>query len=333
MRTYFLCAAFLICGVVGGFSQRSSSDSSSSVLSSNPKDLVGVWEVWGRTSRSEAPTRRFEFLPDGTAYDTWFFRTSDGDSSERRRRDWKQVADRILITGASSSQTVEIRVPFDLNNLELTEITTNTDSTRTTTMKASRASEASSNDQARPQSHANQNLVSSDTEAELDDEPLSERITSKVAISKQSRKDNWYQNENVSLNITLRNTDLKLPTGPLKLEFWILAKNLENTRQVGVLQKSALDAAMGVGLSDKEFKAATDPIMNRFYNYSNYRNGFEANGWIIRVTNRKGKIVALEASRPEWKRSSEALDKLEKGRVYTNDLKLIEGDRMPYYGF
>lgn len=298
-------------------------EASERTASFNVQDLFGIWAVGGDGRRPSS--RSFEFLPDGTVFDTQQFSSSGGGgkTTERRRRSWILQQDKVVISdtntsGQSGNPVVEISIPFDKNRLELREVSTSADSTRTTTMFATMAAPSS----APP--HGNTPAADSST-------PVKLQLT--VSPSVKTTTDGYYKVQKMSLVVTLKNSDLKNATGPLTVSYWILGKTTNDAKQFCLLKNGSFTCSLGFELSSRELKKVTEPVANRFYAYSYGSSSYsEYEGWLVVVKNSANQVIAVKSNKPEWEHQFEKASRLQRGDVYNFHLDKMDGMHVYYEG-
>jgi len=252
-----------------------------------------------------------------------------GTSTQRRKRGWTAQPDKVVVAdlggaGTGGSNTVEIAVPFDKNRLALVEIYNSQNSTRTTTMFATMTAPLSPPGGVPPSGSQVPDAAARPTQ------PPSTKILLSVTPSVKNSTEGYYKIQKLSLTITLKNTDLKVLSGPLAVNFWILGKQGQGGKQFCLLKSGNFSTTLGTDFSNRETKTATEPMMNRFYSYSSCHYA-EYEGWIVVVKNSSGQLVAVKASKPDWERQLERAATLERGVVYDLKLNKLDGMRSYYY--
>lgn len=319
------------------FSTCSAADLAGDFSSSALRDLVGTWTVEQGESMSRSGgrySRSFEFLPDGTVFETTSYPTSGGGTStQRRKRGWTAQPDKVVVAdlggaGTCGSNTVEIAVPFDKNRMALVETYNSQDSTHTTTMFATMTAPPATPGGVPPSGSQVPDAAARPTQ------PPSTKILLSVTPSVKNSTEGYYKIQKLSLTITLKNTDLKVPSGPLAVNFWILGKQGQGGKQFCLLKSGNFSTTLGTDFSNRETKTATEPTVNKLYNpaFVISSSGYaEYEGWIVAVKNSAGQLVAVKASKPDWERQLEKAAVLERGAVYDLKLNKLEGVRSYYY--
>jgi len=283
-------------------------------------DLCGKWAIRSEGSRSE---RTFEFFPDGQVTETIMYTSSSGETTETYQKLWKIQGDKIFIspksTDGNSNQSIFIDLPFDTSNLQITEVWMSASSTRQSKLFAERTEAPKS---------------SSGLAVPAATPPPPSAVLTKLGISvnpstKNSTQD-YYKIQRISLNITLKNACLRESTGLINVSYWILGKNVSDSKQFCVFSKGKFDCSLGSSISDREFKRSTDTYLNKYYSYFS-SGGFEYAGWIVAVSDSSGNIAVIKASKPEWERQGDKLPGLEVDNVYDLPLNKVNGARVPRY--
>ncbi|MFZ4774492.1 MAG: hypothetical protein ACOYM3_03970 [Terrimicrobiaceae bacterium] len=289
--------------------------------SMNPQDLAGIWAFEGGGQYS-ASSRLLEFLPDGTVFESNRHSNSGGGyTTERRKRVWVLQQNKILInepsgSGRSGYPTIEIALPFNKTRLELSEVYTSTDTTRTSTMFATRTTPPAPS-------------PAPGTSPSANAAPLgAAKVQLTVTPSVKNSTDSYYKVQKLSLSVTLKNSDLKVSSGPLTVNYWILGVQTQDAKQFCLLKSGTFTCSLGTQFSDREFKTTTEPIMNRFYPYSSSYS--EYGGWIVVVKNSSGQVIAVKASKSEWERQFVKAVTMERGTVYDLRLNKLDGLRAYY---
>jgi hypothetical protein len=260
------------------------------------EELFGVWKVG---AEGGAANRTLEFRPDGSAVEA---ATAAG--SQPLRRTWSVEDGKILITGTPGWR-MEIPLPFHKQKMALTEITETADTTVTRRLEATRAAPTAA-PAAKP----------SPTTTSLS------RIA--LTVTPSRRSDGAYPAvQTLSLTLTLRNADIRNPTGPFQVEYLILGADERDARLFALLDRGSFAAELGASIADRELKRTTDPRVVKYYHAS--RGYFSYSGWAVLLRDPSGKISLVEASRPEWEKLPERLDALKMGKVYDKSLTVVAG--------
>jgi len=291
-----------------------------SQFSSNAMDLCGKWSIRSERSTSE---RTFEFFPDGQVTEISTYKSTREETTQTYQKLWKIQGDKIFIspkgTDGGSNQSIFIDLPFDTSKLQITEVWTSSSSTRQAKMFAERL------EAPKPSSGLAVPAATPPPPSAL----LTKLGISVIPSTKNSTQD-YYKIQRISLNITLKNSCLRESTGLMNVSYWILGKNVSDSKQFAVFSKGQFDCSLGSNISDRELKRSTDTYLNKYYSFSSSR-GFEYAGWIVAVSDPAGNIAAIKSNKPEWERQGDKLPGLEVFKVYDLPLNEVEGSYVPRY--
>jgi len=147
-----------------------------------------------------------------------------------------------------------------------------------------------------------------------------------VSPSVRSNNNGYYKIQKLSLTVSLKNTDLRNPAGPLTVSYWILGKCTNNGKQFCLLKKGSFACSLDSSPSSREFKQTTDPYLNKFWADDFGSSGYtEYEGWIVVVKNSANQVIATKANKTEWDREFEKAALMERGKVYDFHLDKLDG--------
>jgi len=292
------------------------------MVSSDAKDLCGKWKI---ESPYGGSSRVFEFFPDGHLIETSSYSSSQGESTNSYKKSWSVVGNKVLIIGPGQSsnngQSITIEIPFDLSRLLIVETWESPTSTRTTKMFASREGDSS----LPPASASSQRATSAQNPPP--------KIALSVAPSVKNGREGYYKTQRLSLDISLKNQSLRDSTGPLKVAYWIFGKNSKDTKFFCLFSQGKFDCNLGPSATTREFKQATDPYLNKFYNTPfiiDSSGAFEYEGWIVIVRDSSDRLVLIKATKPEWESQAAKLQGLNTSDAYDLRLDKVDGAHGPY---
>ncbi len=290
--------------------------------SMNPADLFGKWKVESGEGYSRS-SRTFEFFPDGTVIETSTHVSESRETETNYKKKWSAGADSILILtpGADGreGQSISIPLPFDPLRMQIVETWESPTSTRTTRMTATRVG---------PSSPSSPPTVRTQTPAPT----TPPKIEVSVVPSVKSSRESYMKVERISLKVTLRNQSLRSSTGPLKVSYWVFGKSDDNINLFWTFLSGGFDCNLGSDGVTRATEHTSQIYTNRFYDSVRVISGsdhFEYDGWIVRVTDAAGNLVAVKASKPQWEKLASQFAGLEQNRGYDLGLNAVQGSVGP----
>lgn len=144
------------------------------------------------------------------------------------------------------------------------------------------------------------------------------------AIPKTSSKRAEYETyEEISLRIKLANQNLKDPTGPITLYYFILGKGTRNSNEYRLLDSGEKEIELGNSAKDRFFEYTSDTYNNKYSMGSGPLN-FKYEAWYVALADSEGNLIASKSNKPQFDDFNKFMN-LKQGMFYDKSL-----DPLPY---
>ncbi len=160
-------------------------------------------------------------------------------------------------------------------------------------------------------------------------QPAKLKIRIDVVSKSSNKKEDYYVNQEINLNIKVTNLNLNDKTGPIHMQYYLLGKGTKNSSEYALFDSGEESFDLGKTHSDRSFEYSTDTFTNKYWVYGG-PGYYKYEAWFVVVLDDEGNVIATKNNKQTLK-DYDLIKDMDKNFRYNKSFKKMDGVRRYMY--